>query len=232
MEDRKSRYEFFLEDEAHKAQPTKRCTKCKEVKAQDEFYKNTYHRKHMPRPACKECMKDYRRYKQNKYHGNADRFWKKFHSVTVLVDGCLEWTAGYSHGYPVCRYQNKRMSVARLVYILTQGDLSSADRVLLTCNNKRCVRQNHLKKGSVSDVVVKACNSHPVGDDWSATHPPNKRACGERNRHAKLSNEKIILIRKLRTEQKMTQQAIGNVVGVTKSTVGRVLNGKIWAHVQ
>lgn len=258
-EERKSRYELFLEEEERAAQPTKRCSKCKEVKALSEFHKGPAHTKLKLRPECKVC-----RSKQNrKYHNREDRFWKHHNARTVQVGNCVEWTGAYSSdGYPRCQYQSKLVSVSRLVYALTNGSLPDEGIILLTCDNKRCVRRSHLKLGTKDDLMVKLANSAPMGDDhyarrhpekvrrgdgcWNHRHPecmprgddhpsrkhPETRPRGEKHALAKLLAPEVRAIRKLYAAGGVSQPELARQFEISRATISAIVNRRIWKHVQ
>lgn len=104
---------------------------------------------------CKEC----RRASRLKYKNRNDRFWKSYQRKTVKVGSCTEWTGKYnSKGFPVIQWNKKGTTVRRIVYMLGIGDLTDDDRVIVTCKNRRCVGQPHLKKVSQSEQLMTAQN--------------------------------------------------------------------------
>ncbi len=253
MSQQKSRYELFLEEEARKAQPTKRCPKCKEIKALGEFHKN----RNNPLGVvayCKVCVLTPRR----KYKNLIDRFWKVYHENTHKVGDCVEWIGQYSHGKPVY----SRKSVRRRVYNLSYGDLPDDMLVTNTCNNIRCVRHSHLKKVTQNEMnVILANHLHQDGKHWTHIKPERlnpvrgehhwARQCPDRFREkvtearersdtargarhggAKLTEAEVRLLRRMYETGDFSQHELSRRFGVSVRQIGRIIRGEKWAHVQ
>lgn len=225
MEERKSRYELFLEEEARKAQPTKECSKCHKVKALGE-----YHRQQRGmfgvRSVCKSC-----RGERRKYRDCEDRFWKNYHKRVVRVGNCLEWTGSYHGRYPACNFKGARISVRRLVYSLAIGQLKEDELILASCGNERCVRHSHLLVGSELEAKIKRINALPVGDRHHIhRHPGLFR--GERNPSAKLTEDDVRAIRTLYAQGSCSRAELAKQFCVSKSAVDHIATGRKWAHVQ
>lgn len=54
---------------------------------------------------------------------------------------------------------------------------------------------------------------------------------GEVNGRAKLNNKDIPIIRRLLAEGKLTQKAIGEMLGVKQAAISRINSGRAWEHV-
>jgi predicted XRE-type DNA-binding protein len=54
---------------------------------------------------------------------------------------------------------------------------------------------------------------------------------GEQNHNRKLTNKDVLKIRHLRNAKKLKHWEIAKILGVTRKTVGNVLNGITWTHV-
>jgi hypothetical protein len=65
---------------------------------------------------------------------------------------CRVWTRGRSNGYGQIWAGNKTYSAHRVAFALANGWLpSSTQNVLHKCNNKRCIRVDHLYCGSAKE---------------------------------------------------------------------------------
>lgn len=231
-EERKSRYELYLEDEARKAQPTKLCSKCGKDKVLSEYY-NCSRAKDGKQSQCKECNKPPRKYKSQE-----DRFWKLYHSRTIRVGECLEWT-GYcvNSGYPVCNFAGKETTVRRIVYRLSCGELPDDMFVSTTCRNKKCVRHSHLIKLTKEEKRALQNNSTPFGAkngqyiDGRSRAPLKGFARGSRNKSAKIMECDVCTIRTLR-KNGMTYKAIADRFGVDSSNISLIVRRITWAHVE
>ncbi len=238
MEERKSRYELFLEEEARKAQPTKRCSRCGEVKALEEFHKATGERLGR-RPRCKKCVNQHNR----KYKDPVDRFWKYFHARTEKVDDCLMWRGGtHDDGQPVCQWEGRQTRVRRVVYKLSIGELPDDMYVITTCRNVACVRQSHLKKVTTDEQRALMWNSAATGERNSARLYPEKmsrkfcqpeyRLCGESHGAARLTENDVRTIRALHAAGGITQREIAERFGISQTHASQIIRRKNWAHVQ
>jgi hypothetical protein len=178
-DERKSRYELFLEEEACTAQPTKRCSKCGKTKALSDFNKDKRTKSGVVSP-CRQC-----RGVDNPVD-RIDMFWKHYHRSTKRVGECLEWTGAYkTDGYPAYMWRKsagdkpKQTPVIRLVYSLAIGALGDGDIVLLSCDNRRCVRHSHLKLGSKTDREIKRQRKAATGDNHGLNLHPERRQRGD-----------------------------------------------------
>jgi hypothetical protein len=225
--ERKSRYELWLEEEARKAQPTKLCPKCKEVKALGEFAKTRDGHKQNASSWCLVCRRPKRKYK------NADDlFWKHFWERTRRAGGCLIWTGRIAGGVPACQRDKKNANVRRLVYRLAVGELPDEMKVIMTCNTKNCVSQRHMKLGTKEDQHIKRANCLPTGENhYTHTHPERRRF-GENNPSAKLDEMKVRAIRDLYIPRKMSCTMLAAKFGVAPTLISRVVRRRIWAHVE
>lgn len=227
MSEHKSRYELFLEEDARKAQPTKRCSKCKEIKALSEYYKDPR------RPAgiksqCKKCH-----YGPRKYRDADDRFWKTFWLSVERIGDCLIWTGICSTtGYPKCHYKgNKDALVRRIVYRLACGELPDDAFVITRCNNRRCVRHSHLQRATKEEIDLRRRNHLPVGEAHpSRVHPENVRR-GEQHHKAKITEDDVRIIRRMYDTDGVPTNKIAEMFGLHHSTAWKIACRKSWKHV-
>ena len=227
MEERKSRYELFLEEEAHKAQPTKQCPHCKEIKSLDKFARTPGRYRYGVSSWCLVCRRPKRKYK------NADDlFWKHFWARTRREGECLIWTGNIKGGVPVCQRDKKCVNVRRFVYRQSIGELPDDMKVIMKCKSKHCVSQYHMAMGTLEDQHTKRANSIPTGaKHYTHTHP-EKRRFGERNPSAKLDETKVRAIREMYIPRKMSCTMVAAKFGVAPTLISQVVRRKIWAHVE
>lgn len=106
----------------------------------------------------------------------ADRFWAKVQKS----DGCWSWTGCLTQwGYGQFNVDGKRRIHAhRFAYELTHGELPKHLHACHRCDNRQCVRPDHLFAGTRSDnmrdAVAKGRHRNPLAESCSAkTHCAN-----------------------------------------------------------
>ncbi len=225
-EERKSRYELFLEEEARKAQPTKRCSRCREIKDLSEYAKDRTKSTGID-AMCKLCSRRPRKFKNAN-----DRFWKNFWGRVEKEGECLIWKGYIANGQPACRYMGKMNTrVRRIVYKLAIGDLPDDMRVITTCNNSMCVSQRHMKKVDLLGLHVKMQNNAAQGDRHSSRTHPECVSRGDQHWAAKLNSDQV---RDIRTRRQFGQSIdqIAAAFHMHRMTIWRVVTKKLWAHVE
>lgn len=141
------------------------------------------------------------------------RFWRSVRKT----DGCWEWTAALKttgYGYV---WDGKKMSSAhRTSWIMANGPVPDGLCVLHRCDNRICVRPSHLFLGTYADN-----NSDRASKGRS--NPPK----GEAHFRAKLTTEDVVSIRALSLTG-LSHSRLADRFGVSKSTIGHLLTGRIW----
>lgn len=158
----------------------------------------------------------------------AERFWAR---VDKSGD-CWLWTGirVKSTGYGLLSLPgDKLISAHRIAYEVQVGPIPDGLFVLHHCDNRLCVRGDHLFVGTqaenMADMVRKgrAATGHRQGT-W--THP-GSRAKGERHGCAILTIDQVRSIRN-RIAHGERQTDIAADFGVSKSTVNAIKAGRIW----
>ena len=139
------------------------------------------------------------------------------------VGDCLEWQGSYgSQGVPIVSLKNVHLQARRAVYqAICCGPLpiTSKNPITTTCDNKRCVKPEHLKRSTTKKVAIKA------GKAGKFSTLSRSLAISRGNREAgrcKLSPEQVAEIR----VSEGTNKAVAQIYGVNASLIGRIKNGK------
>lgn len=139
----------------------------------------------------------------------------RFEAKFTRSDGCWNWTAaiggkGYGHFW----FEGRPRPASQVAHILFVGPIPQGLLVLHKCDNRKCVRPDHLFLGTnrenVDDMVSK-----------------NRQAKGVALGTAKLTDDQARAIR----SDPRSQRAIGLAFGVSHTVVGQIKSGTIWRHV-
>jgi len=146
----------------------------------------------------------------------AERFW----SFVSRSETCWSWTgrktwSGYGE---LCAggKHSKKLRAHRVSWELAFGGVPGGLCVLHRCDNRLCVRPDHLFLGTRRDNSEDRCLK-------------GRTARGEEVGGARLSAEQVRVIRRLVSEG-LTQRTVAQNYGVTRSTVGHICSGKRWRH--
>lgn len=127
-----------------------------------------------------------------------------------VVDGCHICTSHTtdSNGYPQVGLNGKRWQLHRLVYQTHKGKIPEGQIVRHTCDVKNCINPDHLIIGTKKD---------------------NARDASERGRwNTKLTPAAVVFIKQNRD---MPIYSLAKIFGVNSNSVGAILRGRTWAHI-
>lgn len=126
----------------------------------------------------------------------ATRFWSK----VAKGDGCWEWQASrMATGYGAFGYLGKVVTAHRMSWILAHGEVAGDAHVCHHCDNRPCVRPDHLFLGTASDNI-------------------RDMARKGRNR-VKLTNESVVSILNRYDAKEATQRQLAREYGVTQAMI-------------
>lgn len=145
-----------------------------------------------------------------------ERFWAKVEKGA----GCWEWRAHrIPTGYGTFEFDGRTVGAHRVAYQLCVGPIPGGLCVCHHCDNPGCVRPDHLfvatRKENMADMVRKG-----------------RSAVGERQGHARLTNDHVVEIRRLYAAGETTYIQLANQFGVSDSVVSRIVKRQAWAHVK
>lgn len=179
--------------------------------------------------------------------GNLKRFWGK---VNKSEDdgGCWEWIGHKDKGgYGKCNFNDKGFRAHRASYIIAYGNIPEGKLICHKCDRPSCIRPDHLFLGTnlenIADRNSKGRQSkgekHAAimrsrdlrGDKNPARIHPELMPRGEKSGTAKLTELKVIEIRKRYAAGGTTQKKLGAEYNVHFTLIGYIVNRKVWAHV-
>lgn len=151
-------------------------------------------------------------------------FYKKIYWHTS--QNCWLWLGPKSEG-PYGRFtiKNALYSPHRVAFVLWNTAIPINMCVCHTCDNPRCVNPSHLFLGTTLDNVrdkIRKNRYSRVGN--------RGRVKGEKNGCAKLTEENIIQIRKLR-KAGLTYKEIGQKFGISRTHTTRICCMRNWRHI-
>lgn len=140
----------------------------------------------------------------------------RFLAATVKGDGCWEWSRGLNaYGYGVISVSGKMVISSRLSWEIHIGPIPSGACVLHHCDNRKCVRPEHLFLGTKADNSADKVRKR-------------RQAVGARTGHAKLTESSVIAIRCATG----TQESIARNHRVSRALVSLIQARKVWAHLE
>ena len=181
---------------------------------------------------CKKCKSKFYRppshagrlYCSMKCRGNSrgpipmnERLWPKI----TKTDSC--WIAKpAANGYPYiwCEKEKRRLKMARVVWILTNGPIPDGMMILHNCHNTLCVKPEHLYMGTRSDNTNDAVR---IGTHFT---PFRKRSDYGMS---KLTRYQVSTIREM-DNLGISQTRLSKEFGVCISTISCIVNRKTWRH--
>jgi hypothetical protein len=197
-----------------------------------------------PRPLSRYCS---RTCASRSHWGTlTDRFWRK-----VTKDGpapehqlhlgpCWSWIGALdSYGYGCILFdytttgKQQKVRAHRLSWILHNGPIDEGLLICHRCDNRACVRPDHLFLGTYADnsrdMVAKGRSA--TGNRTGTRLYPERRPRGENNKKAVLTEERVRYIRDQVCGGR-SDRSIARELGVTAGTIFSVRTGRTWRHVQ
>lgn len=139
------------------------------------------------------------------------RFWPH----VTFGDGCWEWGGGmYPNGYGRTSIRGRSMRAHRVSWLLANGTIPTGLHVCHRCDNRRCVRPDHLFLGTAQENI----------DDKVSK---GRQAAGRRHGSSRLTESDVIDILSLHAFG-AKGVVLAREYGVGQSTVSRIVRGHHW----
>lgn len=143
-----------------------------------------------------------------------ERFWAKVQKS----DDCWTWTAAmFVDGYGVFSGEQKQTRAHRFSWELQHGPIPDGLSVLHRCDNRACVRPDHLFLGTHEDNMA----------DMDAK---GRRHMGERHYATNLTEDDVRQIRAA-VRRGERHDDIAKRYGICRPNVSMIASGKTWRHV-
>lgn len=157
-----------------------------------------------------------------------DRFWAKVKKSAK----CWEWTGCLTTvGYGKFGFSRSKTLVAhRYAYEISIGPIADGLLVCHKCDNRLCVRPDHLFLGTHKENThdAKAKGRLATGERHPAYTRPGYVKKGEANGTAKLTRPNVVEILASPT---IKAKVLAARYGVTESLINRIRKGIAWKHV-
>jgi hypothetical protein len=143
------------------------------------------------------------------------RFWRRVEKG----DGCWPWLGAVSrYGYGIFASAPGRAGRAhRIAWELTHGAIPEGLFVCHHCDNRICVRPDHLFLGTPADNMRDMARK-------------GRGPSGENSGSAMLTDNDVLEARRLRAEQGMPFKDLAALYGVNSKTMRRAVYGHSWSH--
>jgi hypothetical protein len=154
-------------------------------------------------------------------------FLERFWIYVEKTDECWLWhgpRADSGHGFIM--HRGKKLYAHRVSYKLHRGPLTKGMSVLHSCDVPFCVKPDHFFLGTQTDNML---------DMWAKGRGKNGTLPGSRNSNARLTEERVQLLKLTPRFPQETDNAyytrIGDEYGVGRQSIRKIFLGRTWKHV-
>lgn len=175
------------------------------------------------------CSVHYERWKKNGDPNNPGRYSRgtieerlRYTSWVVTEAGCWEWCGGKRKGgYGRLTFGGKSFVTSRLAYETWVGSIPEGYVVRHKCDNPPCINPEHLEVGTHKDNTRDKMSRNRLRVRSGSSHG-----------QAKLLESDVRFIRQEYSKGHTTQKMLGDLYGVSQTTISHIILGKVWRGVQ
>jgi hypothetical protein len=136
--------------------------------------------------------------------------------------GCLEWQGCLISGYASARVGGKPTRLHRAIEEHHRGPLGPGEQALHRCDNRRCLEESHLFRGTheINHLDKIAKGRHGRG---ATTAAPAR---------TKLTADQVRTIRVRYRLGNASQTLLAAEFGIDQTQVSRIVRGTTWTHLE
>lgn len=168
-----------------------------------------------------------RKSQKNRIYTNNLPVEERFLLKVEKTNECWVWKAGKDkNGYGIFRFNGRNRPAHRVSYELFVNTIPSEMIICHKCDNKLCVRPDHLFLGTNKTNSIDCSNKKRN----IAQTNPEKVPKGEKHGNAKLTKEIVLNVLK-EYEDSKSKKIIMNKFGLKIYTINNILGGRTWNSV-
>ncbi len=146
------------------------------------------------------------------------KFWLNICRIGKTKEECWLFDGKTNkHGVPRISINYYKFHYSRIAYYLEYNIDPENLLVLHQCDNPSCINPNHLFLGTHLDNI-KDCVSK------------GRNCKGEDKNFAKLTNDQVILIRRIYKNKNHTQRELAKEFNISLGMINHIVNNKNWVH--
>lgn len=157
-----------------------------------------------------------------RYGTPEERFWRGVQKTR----GCWNFRPNREHGYRQMLVKGRAVIAHRFSWELHFGPIPDGLIVCHHCDNRACVRPDHLFLGTHATNATDKIRKGRAG--WPAPHNPSR---GEDRYNARLTEKDVKKIRRHYENGTASQADMARKYGLSRETIGKIVHRKKWSHV-
>lgn len=134
-------------------------------------------------------------------------------------DDCWGWSAAsHIQGYGLHRVCGDQWRANRISWVIHFGPIPPNCDILHSCDNPPCCNPRHLRLGDAKENIRESVEKG------------RHASCGSNNPQAKLTEEKVLEMRRLHRVEGVKLMEIAARFGVSKATASMAISGRTWSY--